>query len=67
MAILIGFAIFILLAVMPKAQVSPFNHEGPEEGVSIYSSCICDLRDLRGEIIIGRKLLELPREPRKII
>ena len=45
-----------------KSKLVSFNHEGhegPEEGVSIYSSYICELRDLRGEIITGRKLLEL--------
>ena len=46
---------------MQKARLVSFNHEGhegPEEGVPIYSYCLCDLR---GEITIGRKRLELSR------
>ncbi len=49
---------------MQKARLVSFNHEGhegPEEGMPIYSYCLCALRDLRGEITIERKRLDLTR------
>ena len=56
--------IYMIIRLYRKPKLVSFNHEGheaPEEGMSIYSACLCDLRDLRGEITIGRKRLELSR------
>jgi len=39
-----------------KPKWVSYNHEGHEEGLSIYLFCLCDLRVLRGGIIMGSVL-----------